>query len=172
MNYRTKIEQQENMDRYVAEECLKWLMRRGKDLTIVPTDTTDYVDLNCSVINNNNIKVPFNVEIKERFKNGEQLIKYPCAELKEEKLERMKSVTPKGTTLLYMVLLNKEKCLIFNLSKLDWSKVEKKNWRIKRTQFNPNSDYVTYPTFFIPYDMAIAKCDCSNFFNQYELNLQ
>ncbi len=172
MDYRSKIEQQEEMDRYVAEECLKWLMRKGKELIMIPTQITDYVDLNCSIINKEDKRVPFNVEIKERYKNEEQLAKYPCAELKEEKLERMKSITPEGTQLLYMVLLNKKECLIFNLSKLDWSKVEKRNWRIKRTQFNPYSDYVTYPTFFIPYDMAVAKCDCSNFFNQYELNLQ
>lgn len=172
MDYVANIEAQEEKDRYVASECLKWLMRNGKNLTIVPTEITDYVDLNCSVINTENNLVPFNVEIKERFKNDEQLAKYPFAELKEAKLQRMMSVTPNNTRLLYIVLLNKKDCLVFNLSKLDWSKVEKRNWRIKRTQFNPNSDYVTVPTYFIPYSMAIAKCDCSNFFEEYELNLQ
>ena len=48
---------------------------------------------------------------------------------------------------------------------------QKRNWRIKRTQLNPNSDYVTVPTYFIPYSMADATMDCSNFFNQYELEI-
>ena len=54
---------------------------------------------------------------------------------------------------------------------LDFNKIEKRNWRIKRTQLNPNSDYVTVPTYFIPYSMADATMDCSNFFNQYELEI-
>lgn len=171
-DWEKNIEAQEKKDRYVASECLKWLMRKGSELTILPTDTKDYVDLNCSVINTNNVKVPFNVEIKERFKNDDQLKKYPHAELKVDKLERMKSVTPDGTRLLYMVLLNNKTCYLFNLSNLDWSRVEKRNWRIKRTQFNPYSDYVTVPTYFIPYDMATVTMDCSNYFEDYELNLQ
>lgn len=165
MDWKEKIEAQEKKDRYVASECLKWLMRKGKDLEINPTQITDYVDLNCSIINTKNVKVPFNVEIKERFKSEEQLNKYPHAELKVDKYERMKDATPKGTALLYMVLLNNETCYLFNMNTIDWSKVEKRNWRIKRTQFNPNSDYVTVPTFFIPYDLATAKMDCSKFFN-------
>lgn len=171
MTWMKNIEEQENKDRYVASECLKWIMRKGTDLEINPTEITDYVDLNCSIINTKGKKVPFNVEIKERFKDKEQLKKYPNAELKEAKLKRMKSETPEGTSLLYMVLLNREKCLVFNLSKLDFNKIEKKNWRIKRTQLNPNSDYVTVPTYFIPYSMADATMDCSNFFNQYELEI-
>ena len=90
MTWMKNIEEQENKDRYVASECLKWLMRKGTDLEITPTEITNYVDLNCSIINTKGKKVPFNVEIKERFKNKEQLKKYPNAELKEEKLERVK----------------------------------------------------------------------------------
>ena len=171
-DYAKKIELQEEKDRYVASECLKWLLRKGTNLNITPTEITDYVDLNCSVINQKGNNVPFNVEIKERFKNEQQLQKNPNAELKVDKLERMRSVTKKGTKLLYMVLLNNKTCYLFNLDKLDWSKVEKRNWRIKRTQFNPNSDYITVPTYFIPYELADVTMDCSNFFNDYELNLQ
>lgn len=166
-----KIEAQEAKDRYVASECLKWLIPNGRDLEINPTKITDYVDLNCSVVIPNGFKVPFNVEIKERFKNEEQLKKYPHAELKVDKLERMKSVTPEDTSLLYMVLLNNKTCFIFNMDKLDWSKVETRKWRIKRTQLNPNSDYITVPTHFIPYELAVATMDCSNFFQQYESEL-
>lgn len=127
------IEAQEAQDRYVAVECLKWLLRKGTDLETKPTQISDYVDLNCSIIDGQGNKIPFNVEIKERLKTAEQLIKYPHAELKVDKFNRMRSVTPPGTRLLYMVLLNKTTCLIFNLDTLDWTKVQTKKWRIKRT---------------------------------------
>lgn len=166
-----KIELQEAKDRFVASECLKFLFRNQKNLIINPTDITDWVDLNCIVDTNNKGEVPFNVEIKERFKSPEQLAKYPNAELKVDKYERMKAVTPKGTVLFYMVLLNNEKCLIFNMDKINWDNVVKKNWWIKRTQMNPNSDYVCTPTYFIPYSEATVTMDCSNYFNNYELKL-
>lgn len=166
-SYTKDIEEQERKDRFVASKCLEHLFSKGKNLTIVPTEITDYVDLNCSVVNLKDRLIPFNVEIKERFKNEEQLAKYPNAELKEEKLERMRNATKEGVKLLYMVLLNNKTCLVFDLDNLDWSKVEKRNWRIKRTQLNPNSDYITVPTYFIPYELAVATMDCSGFFNEW-----
>lgn len=159
-----KIKAQEEKDRCVATECLKVLLKKGKDLKINPTDITDSVDLRCSVINLNDRFIPFNVEIKERIKSEQQLAKYPNAELKVAKYNRMRNATKKGTRLLYMVLLNNETCLVFNLDNLDWSKVEKRNWRIKQTQMDVNSPYIEVPTYFIPYNLAICKMNCKNFY--------
>lgn len=159
--------EQEKKDRFVAENCLNHLLRKGTDLKIKGTDLYNAVDLKCSVINSNNKKVPFNVEIKERFKDENQLKRYPNAELKVKKLNRMRRETPKGTKLYYMVLLNEKECLMFDLDKLDWSNIELKNWVIKRTQLDPNSDLVVEPTYFIPYDMARVKMDCSGYFKEY-----
>lgn len=164
------IETQESKDRFVASECLKWLCREGTNLQIAATEIQESVDLRCSIINNHNIRVPFNVEIKERYKSAEKLNSSPYAELKVDKYNRMRAATPEGTVLLYMVLLNQKTCLLYNLDKLDWSKVQTRNWRIKRTQMNPNSDYITVPTFFIPYSEATVCMDCSIFFQQYVLN--
>ena len=164
MNYTEKIRLQEEKDRYVATKCLERLLYKGSDLQITPTEIEDYVDLNCSIINTKGNYVPFNVEIKERYKNEEQLAKYPNAELKVAKLERMKQATPTGTKLLYMVLLNEKECLLFDLDKIDWDLIPKRNWRIKQTQFNPNSPYISTPTYFIPYSAATATLDCSQYF--------
>lgn len=164
-NYTYIIDQQENVDRYVATCCLHELLdNKSTSLTIVPTYTTCSVDLNCTVTQNGN-EIPFNVEIKERNRTPEELKKYPLAELKQDKLRRMKLETPQSTGLYYMVLLNKEKCMLFNLKKLDWSEIPLKNWWIKRTQANPNSDYVCTPTYMIPYDKAIATINCSKYYN-------
>lgn len=160
-NLNQQIELQEIKDRYVANKCLNKVFT-NKNLLIYPTDISCSVDLKCFVNNR-----PFNVEIKERYKNGKQLEKYPNAELKVDKLRRMRLETPQGTPLIYMVLLNEEKCLMFNLDKLDWTTVEKRDWWIKRTQLDPNSDYVCTPTYFIPYSAATVTMDCKEFYTQY-----
>jgi hypothetical protein len=168
-----RIEAQEKKDRYVASECLKWLLRNGKDLNIVATEIKDGVDLRCSVtdIRNDN-HVRFNVEIKERYKNNFGLSKYPYAELKVSKLANMRRSTDYDTTrLYYMVLLNQNTCYLFNLDSLDWENIEKGWWHVKKTQLDDNSDYEDVEIYKIPYSMAVAVCNCKNFFKEYELNL-
>jgi hypothetical protein len=166
-----RIEAQERQDRYVASRCLRKLLYKGKDLQINPTKITDYVDLNCSVINLNDKLIQFNVEIKERNKNEWQMKNYPQAELKVAKYKRMRQSTPEGTKLLYMVLLNNQKCLIFDMDTLDWSKVEQKDWMIKITQMDENSPYVSTPTYFIPYELAVASVDCSEYVEEYKTTI-
>lgn len=166
-----RIEEQERQDRYVAARCLRKLLYKGKDLKINPTEITDYVDLNCSVINLKDKLIQFNVEIKERNKNEWQLKNYPHAELKVSKYNRMRQATPEGTRLLYMVLLNNKTMLLFDMDNLDWSKVEKRDWMIKITQMDDNSPYVATPTYFIPYDLAIARLDCSDYVEEYKTTL-
>ena len=162
-----KIEAQEKQDRYVAAKCLKELLKKGKNLQIKPTAITDYVDLNCSVVNLKDNKINFNVEIKERNKTEWQLKNYPQAELKVAKYNRMREATPQGTRLFYMVLLNNEKCLLFDMDNLDWTKVDTIVWNIKATQMEENSPIVPTPTYLIPYDMAIATTDCSEYVAEY-----
>lgn len=156
------INKQENKDRYVASLCLERIFQNRKNLSITATPITDSVDLRCSVDT-----TPFNVEIKERFKNEKNLEKYPFAELRVDKYNRMREETPKGTSLLYMVLLNEDRCLIFNLDKLDWSKVEKFDWWIKKTQVDPNSGYTKEPMYNIPYSLANVNISCSEYYKQF-----
>lgn len=168
MGIKYKIQEQEMKDRFVATQCLKKILYKGSNLQINPTQITDFVDLNCKVTNTYGKEIPFNVEIKERFKSEQNLLKYPNAELKVDKYNRMRFATPQGTKLFYMVLLNNEKCFLYDLDKLDWNKVQMKNWRIKKTQMNPNSEFITVPTFFIPYSEATCTIDCSEYFQQYQ----
>lgn len=166
-----KITIQEKEDRYVATKCLEELLKKGKDLTVTATDILDPVDLNCSVINQNDRLVKFNCEVKERYKDERKLKMYPNAELRVDKYNRMREATPEGKKLLYMVLLNKEKCLLFDLDKIDWSKIEKVDWKIEVTHMNSNTKWTVHPTYLIPYDMAVATTDCSDYFNEYQTSI-
>lgn len=163
-----RIDAQESKDRYVAERCLKDNILKccGNNLSISATPTTCYVDLKCNV----GITY-FNVEIKERFKKGIFLKENPVAELKVSKLKRMRSATPEDTRLFYMVLLNQRTCYLFDLDNLDWENVECRLWHIKKTQLDDDSEYVDELTYFIPYSMAVRKCDCSKYFSEYGLKI-
>lgn len=162
-NTNERIKQQEKKDRYVAEKCLKKILSAGTNLQMSGTELTCSVDIKGEVTNKNNKRVAFSCEIKERNKSPEQLQKWPNAELKVEKLNRMKK--DKRGILLYMVLLNEKECLLFNLSKINWATIPLRIWNIKKTQFNPNSPVVPTPTYFIPYDLAIKRIDCTEFYN-------
>lgn len=160
-NFTEIIEQQEEKDRFVANKVLNKVFT-NKNLLIYPTERTCPVDLKCFVNNR-----PFNVEIKERLKDEKTLQLYPTAELKVAKYKRMREETPKGTALIYMVLLNEEKALMFNLDKIDWNQVQMKDWWIKRKQVDANSDWVKTPTYFIPYSASTLTMDCKEFYTEY-----
>ena len=158
-----RIAEQEKKDRFVASRCLEQILSAHTDLQLTATSVTDFVDLYGEVTSAKTGKrKKFTVEIKERFKNKENLERYPTAELKVDKLERMKK-KQKGA-LLYMVLLNEKDCLLFDLSKQDWDKTKIVIWNIKKTQLDPNSEKVPTPVYLIPYESAIVKIDCSKYF--------
>lgn len=155
-----RIEEMELKDRFIAENCLRNLLKKATSVTVKPTEIEDHVDLNCSCTTDKGKTIPFNVEIKERNKSQEQLDKYGYnCELRVDKYQRMRAATPKGTKLYYMVLFNNDTMYLFDMDSLDWSKVEKFNWRIKRTQMSDYSDYVTYPTYKIPLNLATITYD-------------
>lgn len=160
------ITKQENKDTFIANLCLETIFQSKKNLNVTVTPYGAAVDLNCSV-DYDTKTIPFNVEIKERFKSEETLKKYPYAELRVDKLERMRKETPEGTSLLYMVLLNEERCLVFNLNKLDWSKVKTFDWWIKKTQVDPNSGYTKETMYNIPYNLASVNISCSEYYKQF-----
>ena len=88
-------------------------------------------------------------------------------ELKTLELDTLKYITPDNVQLYYMVLLNEEKCMLFNLDKLDWNKVKTVTWHIKKTQYWDQSYYVDTPVYMIPYEMAEAECDCTQYYQDY-----
>ena len=159
----SEVEKNEEKGRFVAEYVLSDFLR-NYDYYVTSTPINCSVDLK-GTVSTTNRSLDFQVEVKQRFKTDEQLKKYGNkVELRVDKYERMLSESPNGTALLYMVLLNENTAYIFNMKKLDWSRVETFNWRIKQTQVDPHSPYKYFPTYIIPTDLAIGKIDCTKYF--------
>lgn len=160
----------ENKDRYIASRCLEELFR-PYTITISGTSLYSPVDLTCTVDAGDKVG-KFNIEVKSRKKDAEKLKKYPNCELKVDKLDRILQATPEDTVGLYMVLLNDNTCIVYNLKVIDWSKVETFNWRLLETQVNPDSTYKNYLTYSIPISLAVAKLDITGYIQDYYKSLQ
>lgn len=164
-----RINEQERRDRYVAKKCLERLKKQGWNLQMEGTDDVYCpVDLVCTASTSHKDQL-FNVEIKARYKNDYQLEAYPYAELKHNKLMRMRRVTDYDTTrLYYLVLLNNKTCYLYDLDDIDWEEIDTFIWHIKKTQFDDDSEvYEDVLTYKLPYKLAKAKCDCSDFYKEY-----
>lgn len=167
MSYKELIADQEKKDRYIAARCIKEAMNDGYKVKIKPAGITSHIDLRCQAVDQNGYQYKFNVEIKERFKDDENLEKFPYAELKVEKYNNMVAMTPDDTLLYYIVLLNEEKALFFDIFRLDWSNIKTVTWNIKQTQMNAWSEYIPTPVYMIPYDQAEFIIDCSIFYQEW-----
>ena len=155
---------EEEIGRIVGEKCLNEFLK-NYDHKIELTELRSSVDLKGTVKCLGG-DIPFNVEIKQRNKTPGQLAKYPNVELRRDKLQRMFKDTPKGTELIYIVLLNEYECYIFNLKTIDWSSMPRFDWKIRKIQVNNNSSYESYLTYQIPFSEAIAHIDCSKYFQE------
>lgn len=161
-----QVQKNEEKGRYIAENVLSDFLKNYQySVTATPVDC--YVDLK-GTITTSKRNIDFQVEVKQRYKSEEQIMKYGSnVELRVDKYNRMLTESPNGTSLLYMVLLNESTVYLFNMKKLDWSKVTTFNWKIRQTQVDPNSPYLYYPTYKIPTTLAFAKLDCSKYFQQW-----
>lgn len=163
--YNSLCQLHEEKGRSIAANCIREALY-PYPVNLSCAELTSSVDLQ-GYVYKDNCSFDFNVEVKERRKNQDILKRFPDCELRVDKYKRMLSETPEGTELLYVVLLNESKCYIFNLTRLDWSKVSIKDWEIKRIQVASNSDYKSYQIYQIPTDLAWATIDCSKYYNQY-----
>lgn len=164
-----KCQAEEQKGRFVASKCLEEIFS-NYNLTLTGTALTCPVDIK-GTVSTTDKSAKFNVEVKQRNKSEEQLLKYPTAELRIDKYQRMLSETNTDTALFYCVLLNSEWCYIFNLKKLDWNKVSKFDWYIRKTQVDDNSPYLCYPTYSIPLELASKVIPCSEYFKMYQEQL-
>ena len=87
--------------------------------------------------------------------------------MKIDKLNRMRKATPQGTKLFYMVLLNAKEMLLFDIDKIDFSKVKIFNWWTKKCQEDENSELIETPIYQIPYEWAIKKLNIEQYFEDY-----
>lgn len=95
----------------------------------------------------------YNVEIKTR---NQDMTKYQTLPLKEAKLQRLVADTKEDEKLIYVVLVNGTEYFIFDLDNIDFNTVEKRNWRIKKQEYNiGGSKYINVPTYFIPIHLAV-----------------
>lgn len=164
-----RIYYQEVKDRWLATQILKNdVFSHGKDVRITATNFVDHVDLKGSVVNMNGKKIHFNVEVKERFKNAINYVRYPNAELKQWKLNYLLRNTPSDTKLLYMVMVNEKECYVYQLDKIDFGSLETFTWIIRNCQLDKTSDYSANLTYKLPFNMAVKKVDCSKYYKQWE----
>jgi hypothetical protein len=138
-------------------------------LRTVPTNVKSHIDLVCVITDwyANPVKW-YDIEIKERNKTRETVEKYPYAELKVSKYNNMLKDKGPNSDLLYIVLLNQKLAFIFNLSTLDWSKVQRTTWTIKEIQYEEGSETRDTEVYLIPYTMADRMIGCEQYYTEYE----
>ena len=158
MSYQQKISEQENIDRNICIKMVKQLLSDGyvvDDVQELPI--TCPIDLLFSIREKSTGKV-YNtfVEVKSRNKNERQLTEYPWAELKMERLHKMRNYQLKfpDSCLFYAVILNGTDFYLYNLLSIDYKKIDFVDWEVKKTQFDPNSYKETYKIAQLPFSLA------------------
>lgn len=147
------IKLQEEKDYYVASRFFQDLSI-GKKLYLNQANFYCSVDMHGLVVGDDGNQFPFNVEIKQRNKSDEEIELYPVAELKKDKYERMEKATAAGTRLYYLTLLNSKTGYLFDMTNLDWDKVNLVNWEMKRVEYSDRDEKIVVPTYMIPYSLA------------------
>lgn len=161
-----KIDIQEEKYRIITSKLLQDLFK-DKLVAISGTPYGEGVDIRFTATTDND-EVTYDVEVKERNKSTENLIKYPTAELKKSKYENMLTAHT-NTKLIYIQYIN-ETAIIFDMDKLNWNKVRLYNWRIKHTEYDDDSEYEVVPTYFIPYYQRLMIIDAHQYFEYYANN--
>lgn len=158
------MRQQEAKDAYIAERVLSSICHNGF-LEVHRTADFCHCDLECRYTENGFVRY-FNVEVKSRNKSPEYLVRFPYGELKISKYSALMSELPLHTELLYMVLLNESVAYIFNLSKIDISKIKTDIMYSKTRQVEWATDTVGYQIYQFPYSAGVCV-DCSQFYADY-----
>ena len=154
-----KINKHEQKTRYTATQLITDLFFSHL-LTIQQTPVKCHVDVRFTADSHT-----YDVEVKTRNKD---VGKYPYLELKHSKLENMK-LDHHNNNLIYVVINNDSVAYFFNLSKLDWSKIETFMWRIKKVQYLEDSEYEEVPAYKLPTDEAILVVNVEEYFQKYAI---
>lgn len=138
--------------------------------TIVGTEYTCGIDVRFTANTINYGDITYDIEVKERNKSEEKMIEYPNSELKKKKYESMCSAHT-NTRLIYIQYVN-EVAYVYNMDKVNWDNVLKLDWKIKKTEYDDESEYEIVPTFFIPYTQKVNIIDAHKYFDNYYANHQ
>lgn len=170
------IQVNEHRDRYVANRMINDFISEGAtNISVTPMDLFCPYDLNltCDVpVPEYNTTAPcdVNIEVKERFKTDEQLKKYPNVELKVSKYEEIMAAS-RGKHVFYFVLLNQKTGYIFHINNLPTLQgVYTFYWRLRRVQYDPNSEMVEELTYSIPTSLARCTMDITKYYDEYNAN--
>lgn len=165
-----RIQKQEEKDFYIASRVIKEGIGSSGDIELEKAPQGYSVDIFGVTSYKNFFNTPsvkFNIEIKERWKGEKCLKQYPHAELKKDKLERMRIVTPRDTRLYYITLLNGKIAYVYDMDNLDWSRVNMVEWEMKKTEYSNDETKIKYWTYQIPYTMATYTIDCSKYYEDW-----
>lgn len=166
-----RIAIQEHKYRYITSLLLQDLFdSHCNGGTISGTPDTYGVDIKFTANTKNYGEITYDIEVKERNKSEEKMIKYPNSELKKKKYESMCSAHT-NTRLIYIQYVN-EVAYVYNMDKVNWDNISLIDWKIKKTQYDDDSDNEVVPTYFIPYDQKVNIIDAHKYYQEYYANYQ
>ena len=145
-----RIEKQEEQDFRIANAILKQLFTQFQPLTEKMPSKSTY-DMRMSAFTNQSMHV-YAIELKSRTQD---LSKYKTLPITVRKLCNMQKARREGDKLIYMVLLNNEEYLIFDLDNIKLPLNSIAFWNIKKVEMDDDSIKEPTPTIFIPIDRAI-----------------
>jgi len=99
-------------------------------------------------------KAAYAIEIKQRNQPYEEFKKFGTYFLTVEKLNNLQQHTKEFDKCLYLVL-HLGKWSLFDIRKIDWSKIPTKMIRQKARELDEDSPYVFKKTFLIPAELAV-----------------
>jgi len=147
-----EIDGQENTDFSKAKKVFQSILK-GYTSNYHQTARLDPSDMRFNYTTKQGENRYFNVEIKER---NQDMNKYHTLPLKVSKYCDLMDDTKPIEKPLYIVLLNDSEYYIFDLTRLDFSDIQLKNWNINKVEFDKehNKQKEKQPTLFIPIGQA------------------
>lgn len=149
----TDYDKQELRDREIIKKyvCENYLHITNSNY-IQPTETNNRVDIYFTATTTNNKEVAYVAEIKERkypLSNPDNKVTYWMLQLdKLEELKKNKEHRP-----LYINIFSNNIILVWDLNKLDFSKIDKKEMELKKTTLEDTGTKVKH-YFDLPSNMA------------------
>ena len=166
-----RIKAQEIKYRYITINFIKDLFSGYTISNISGTPIDCGVDVRFTAITHNGNVITYDVEVKERNKSKENIIKYPNSELKKSKYNSMKE-SHHNKHLIYIQYINSKWAMIYDVDKLNLDERKTEDWLIKKTEYDDNSEYIVVPTYFIPYAEKKLKINVEKYYIDYALYLQ
>lgn len=167
MDKEEKIKRQEEKDYYVVSRLMfDNLFDKVQNISFTQMPQFTFYDMSMTY-NHKGEDIQSAIEIKARNKSKELMTKYPYAELKVDKYNRIMSKTGIYDKVYYIQLVNEQTAYLYDLKKIDFTKVKKENWAIKKVQFSSTSTVGEEQTYMIPYTMGKRFDNINKYYQDY-----